>query len=191
MWRHWVTELYFISWTRVFSDFIDDKRLLNWNPDKTYVPFHSKTFCLPLWSELQSSLRPGMCSNLLWESSPSRTKSTNSASRRPDEACSASDLRHCWTSRITGTSRNDGRSRAPRGRRSSGTPGASRTTRAACTPWSPKPMLCRATSSRKVKNETNYHEIHVQKLRINAALFNTTKKRCIHVEINFYFITIS
>lgn len=145
--------------------------ILDWNPDKTSVPFHSKTFCLPLWSELLSSLRPSMCSYLLWQSSPSRTKSTHSASRRPNEACSASDLWHCWTSRITGTSRNDGRSRAPRGRRSSRTPGASRTTRAARTPWSTKPVLCCATSSRKV-NETNYREIHVPKLRINAALPN-------------------
>ena len=154
-----------------FSDFIDNKILLNWNPDKTSVPFHSKTFCLPLWSELQPGLRPSMCSNLLWQSSPSRTKSTHSASRRPNEACSTSDLWHCWTSRITGTSRSDGRSRAPRGGRSSGTPGASRTTRAACTPWSSKPVLC-ATSRRKV-NETGCREIHVQKLRINAALSNS------------------
>ena len=152
----------------MLSDFLDCKILLNWKYDKTSVPFYSKTFCLPLWNELLSSLRPSMCSNLLWQSSPSRTKSTHSASRRPNEACSASDLWHSWTSRITGTSRNDGRSRAPRRRRSSRTPRASRTTRAPCTPWSPKPVLCRATS-RKQMRQTTVKSM----LRTNAALSNS------------------
>lgn len=137
----------------------------------TSAPFHSKAFCLPLWSELHSSLRPNMYSILLWQSSPSRTKSTHSASRRPNEACSASDLWNCWTSRITGTARSGGRSRASRGRRSPRTTRPPRTTRTACTSWSPKPVLCRGATSRKV-NVLSFlhHGIHVQKFWINTVL---------------------